>query len=129
MLSSSQGSAFSCSLTYPTVDYGLATAGHFPSWIFYIPPSTHLDIIISTWQDRETCCRMLGNLRSLVPEGDKLKLGSSMVDSSLGSANPDLLNQILEARLGHHRGAEDIRNIYRVPSGVSSLPDAQGGRC
>lgn len=95
----------------PVAEYRSAPAQHFLAWIFYIPPGTHLDIIISTWQDRETCCRMLVNLHSLVPEEGKFKLGSSMADSSLGSTNPNLLNQVLEAGLGQHQVQKTLESF------------------
>lgn len=65
-------------------------------------PGTHLNTIIPTWQDRETCYRMSVDLHSLLPGGGKFKLGLSMTDSFLGPANPRLLNQVLEDGLGQH---------------------------
>lgn len=102
MVSSSQGSAFSCSLMYVllllTMDQTLLSTSLLES--LCIPPGTHLDIIIPTWQDKETCYRISVDLCNLVSGGGKLKLGSSMADSPLGSANLKLLNQGREAGLG-----------------------------
>lgn len=82
-------------------------------------PGTHLETIIPTWQDRETCYRMSVDLHSLLLGGGKFKLGLSMTHSSLGPANPRLLNQVLEDGLGQREVQKTLESFIVCRGGYA----------